>query len=198
MALYSLKPLEREQFNSVNPLGSDRSVFVQLEERWRNLRAVRRLVLLPITVLGSVFPFVYVAIWSTLQNTYLTKDIEWWIWVGVAVATGVFWLWIAWRPYHYVKKREEEYDEALDALDALDYHNEYLVELSTGRRVSQLNHLHPLTEQELAQYGQKSQQAGPFTSAMWARWIQSQTPIRVCDLFVLEKMILKERWGALS
>lgn len=196
MALYSIKPLEHEDFDHVQPLGSDRSIFNQLEEKWRNLRAVRRFILLPLTVLGSIFPFVYVAIWSNITHVLPNRDIQWWLWVLIAVAFGGLWLYGASRPYYYVKKREEQYDEALDALDALDYENQYLVQLTTGRRLSQFNNLKPLSFEGMTAYTKQSTDAGPLTLKMWQRWVQQDTPIRVCDLFLLEKMILKEKWSA--
>lgn len=195
MPIYSAKPLEVEDFDTVQPLGTDRAVFGQLEEKWRNLRAVRRLILAPASVLGSVAPFFYVAIWPMLRDFRLDYNAEWWMWQFLAVLMGLLWAWVAWVPYKSVLQKESTYDEALDALDAKDYFNEHLVELSTGRRVSSLNNLSPLSKEDLVIYNDRTKDAGPQSAKMWQRWVQQNTDIRVCDLFTLEKMILKEQWS---
>ena len=195
MSIVSPKPLEREDFRQVSPLGTDRSIFAQLEAKWRNLRAIRRMIIMPISVIGSVFPFLYVAVWPVLSYWGLHQDSEWWMWQVIAVLMGAFWFWASWMPYKKIKEKESLLDDALDALDAKDYVNSHLVELSTGRRMSNLNHLTPLSPEELVYYNDKTKSIGPKTEALWKRWISEESPIRVCDLFTLEKMILMEQWS---
>lgn len=195
MPIYRPQPIEKEDFDTVHPLGTDRKIFNELEVKWRNLRAMRTMIVMPLTVLGSIGPFVYVAIWPLLQDMRLDRNAEWWMWQALAVVMGAIWLWISWFPYNKIHALEEKYNESLDALDAKDYFNEFLVELSTGRRLSTLNNLSPLSDSDLSLYAEKVRKTGPKTSLMWETWMKEDAPIRICDLFTVEKMILKEQWS---
>lgn len=196
MSIATSKPIEKEDFRQVSPLGTDRSIFSQLETKWRNLKAIRTAVLAPVSVIGSVLPFFFVSIWPLLNNWELSKNAEWWMWQTLSIAAGIVWFWASQIPYKKIKAKEEMYDEALDALDAKDYVNPVLVELSTGRRLSNFNQLTPLALSDMSLYDEKTKLAGPKTEALWKRWRAEEAPVRVCDLFTLEKMILKEQYSA--
>lgn len=195
MPIYSTKPVEIENAHTLRPLGTDRAIFGELEEKWKTLRNFRLFLLTPMALIGTLAPFVYVALWPIFRDFRLQHDTEWWFWQVLAVLGGLGIFCVVWRYYKHVLTHETQHNEALDALDAQDYHNPLLVLFSTGRRASKYNNLCFLTEAQIQEWTEKAQHAGPHTAEMWQRWINCGQPIRICDLYTLEKMILKERWG---